>query len=91
MAENVGIRDGQIRTALGVFALFGTGILVAVVHAAPWSLVALLAAIVLLMSGTLRFCPLYSLAGIRTCKRSIESAGSTRSPPPTFPNERTNR
>lgn len=74
MAENVGIRDGQIRTALAVVALFGTGILVAVVHAAPWSLVALLAALVLLMSGTLRFCPFYLLFGIRACTKSIEPA-----------------
>ena len=68
MAENVGIRDGHVRTAFGVVALFVTGILVAYAQAAPWSLVIMGLALVLLLSGTLRSCPLYSLFGYSTCQ-----------------------
>jgi hypothetical protein len=68
VAENVGIRDGQARTTLGVVALFVTGFLVAYAQASPWSLVLMGLALVLLASGTLRSCPLYGLFGYSTCK-----------------------
>ncbi|MEK6975108.1 MAG: YgaP-like transmembrane domain [Candidatus Thermoplasmatota archaeon] len=66
LAENVAIRESHVRIALGVLAMFGTGILVAYTQAAWWAIAALLAAIVLLVSGTLRVCPLYSLFGFST-------------------------
>lgn len=68
MPENVGARDGFVRTALGVVALGGTAVLVAVEQASPLSLVAMGAALVLLVSGTMRYCPLYGLFGINTCR-----------------------
>lgn len=63
MQANVGSSDRIIRIVLGA-------ILVALffVVAAPWKSVALIAGIVAIATGVLRFCGLYKLLGINTCK-----------------------
>ncbi len=63
MQANVGSSDRIIRIVLGA-------ILVALffVVAAPWKWVALVAGIVAIATGLLRFCGLYKLLGINTCK-----------------------
>ena len=63
MQANVGSTDRIIRIVLGA-------ILVALffVVAAPWKWVALVAGIVAIATGLLRFCGLYKLLGINTCK-----------------------
>lgn len=63
MQANVGSSDRIIRIVLGA-------ILVALffVVTAPWKWVALVAGIVAIATGLLRFCGLYKLLGINTCK-----------------------
>ena len=63
MQANVGSSDRIIRIVLGA-------ILVALffVVAAPWKWVPLVAGIVAIATGLLRFCGLYKLLGINTCK-----------------------
>lgn len=69
MAENVGVREGQVRTALGVPGMFLTAIWVAQTHGqAWWAFVALALAITVFLSGTLRYCPLYGLFGHRATR-----------------------
>ena len=61
---NVGTQDKFIRTliAVGLALLSYFNVLTG-----TWGLVALGVAVVLLLTGTFRFCPLYRLLGIRTC------------------------
>lgn len=69
MGENVGERDGHARIALGVAAMFGAAILVVTAHASWWSIAALGLAVVLLASGALRWCPVYSAMGFSSAGR----------------------
>lgn len=59
---NAGSTDRLIRIVLGL-VLIGAFFFLA----SPWSYVALVAVIVSLATGVLRFCGLYRLLGINTC------------------------
>ncbi len=63
MQANVGPTDRIIRIVLGL-------VLVALffVVAAPWKYVALVAGLVAIATGLFRFCGLYKLLGINTCR-----------------------
>lgn len=63
MQANVGSTDRIIRIVLGL-------VLVALffVVAAPWKYVALVAGLVAIATGLFRFCGLYRLLGINTCR-----------------------
>ena len=63
MNANVGNTDRIVRIVLGV-VLVGLFFVVA----APWKYVALVAGIVAIATGLMRFCGLYRLLGINTCK-----------------------
>ncbi len=63
MNANVGNTDRIIRIVLGA-VLVGLFFVVA----APWKYVALVAGIVAIATGLMRFCGLYRLLGINTCK-----------------------
>jgi hypothetical protein len=62
MKTNVGTLDQALRISAGLALL----LLFAVGWIGPWGLVGL----VPLVTGLLRFCPLYRLLGIRTCAAS---------------------
>lgn len=69
MAENVGVREGQVRTAMGVPGLFGASLWVATTHGGSWlAFAALGLAIAVFLTGTLRYCPLYGLFGHGTTR-----------------------
>ena len=65
MTANVGTLDRILRAALGIaliaiaFAVLGGGAL-------RW--IAAIVGVVMLATSAMRFCPLYTLFGIRTCK-----------------------
>ena len=63
MKANVGSTDRLVRLVLGIglVALF-------FVLAAPWKYVALVAGLVAIATGLMRFCGLYRVLGIDTCK-----------------------
>ena len=63
MNANVGNTERIIRIVLGA-VLVGLFFVVA----APWKYVALVAGIVAIATGLMRFCGLYRLLGINTCK-----------------------
>jgi hypothetical protein len=64
LTPNVGTRDKFIRTliAVGLALLSYFNVLTG-----AWGMAALGVAVVLLLTGTFRFCPLYRLLGVRTC------------------------
>ncbi|WP_298864190.1 DUF2892 domain-containing protein [uncultured Sulfitobacter sp.] len=69
MTKNIGTIDRVIRIILGLvllaapfvsgLALFNSGIVTAI---------AVIAGIVMLATSTVRFCPMYRLLGVQTCK-----------------------
>ena len=63
MQTNVGRTDRLIRIVLGL-VLIGAFFFLA----SPWNYVALVAGIVSVATGVLRFCGLYRLLGINTCR-----------------------
>lgn len=63
MQVNVGSTDRIIRIVLGI-VLVGLFF----VLAAPWKYVALVAGIAAIATGLMRFCGLYRVLGINTCK-----------------------
>lgn len=63
MQTNVGSTDRLIRIVLGL-VLIGAFLFLA----SPWNYVALVAGIVSVATGVLRFCGLYRLLGIDTCR-----------------------
>ena len=65
MQANVGSTDRIIRIVLGL-------VLVALffVVAAPWKYVALVAGLAAIATGLFRFCGLYALLGINTCRNA---------------------
>ncbi len=65
MQANVGSSDRLVRLVLGA-------ILVALffVVAAPWKYVALVAGLAAIATGLFRFCGLYALLGINTCRNA---------------------
>ena len=69
MIVNVGTLDRALRLAVGValvaVALFsGAGLFDAV----AWKYGAVAIGVVMIATAALRFCPIYSLLGIRTCR-----------------------
>lgn len=63
MQANVGSSDRIIRIVLGAIL-----VVLFFVVAAPWKWVALVAGIAAIATGLLRFCGLYRLLGINTCR-----------------------
>lgn len=62
MRTNVGVLDRVLRITVGLSLIF----LYALGEIGPWGMLGA----VPLATGLLRFCPLYSILGIRTCTRS---------------------
>lgn len=69
MIANIGSTDRMVRIALGVvlilMALFSG---FALFDAALWKYGAIVVGVVLIATAALRFCGLYTLFGIKTCK-----------------------
>lgn len=69
MSANVGNFDRIFRALLGIALLiapFVSGL--ALFASTPATVIAVLAGIILLGTSAMRFCPLYRIFGIRTCK-----------------------
>jgi hypothetical protein len=69
MTANIGTVDRVIRIILGIFLLaapFVTGWAIFASNAA--TIIAVLAGAVMLATSSMRFCPLYRIFGVRTCK-----------------------
>lgn len=62
LQQNVGTPDRIVRVLLGI--ALGVAF---VTIAAPWSYVAAVLAVIMLVTGATGFCPLYALFGIRSC------------------------
>ena len=71
MKANVGFLDMFIRLFLGVVMI---GMAVAGVFPAPWDMVIGIVGIVPLVTGLLKFCPLYTILGINTKSKDEGSA-----------------
>jgi len=69
MIANMGTVDRVLRLAVGValiaLALFSG---MAFFDAAVWRYGAVIVGVVMIATATLRFCPMYTLLGIRTCR-----------------------
>jgi hypothetical protein len=65
MKLNMGNTDRLIRISAAVVIAV---VVYAGVVAGPWALALLAVAAVLVITGSIRFCPLYRLLGINTCK-----------------------
>jgi hypothetical protein len=61
--KNVGMIDRVIRILLGIILLY---IFVANMIAAPWSYLVALIGLILLVTGIVGTCPLYSMLGMNT-------------------------
>lgn len=69
MTTNLGTLDRVSRAALGLVLLYLAFFSGAPLFAAPvWTYSAAGLGLVLLATATLRFCPLYRLVGLKTCK-----------------------
>lgn len=66
MRPNIGTTDRALRLALGVI-LIALALLAGL--AAALRVAALVAGIVMAGTAAIRFCPLYTLFGLRTCRR----------------------
>ncbi len=66
MKANVGGIDRIVRGVAGL-ALIAAGFLAGL--ASPWNWVAIGAGAVFALTALLRFCPLYPLLGVSTCKK----------------------
>ncbi len=68
MPCNIGNADRLVRLILGAILVLSP-LLTAFAAASPWLWwAALVVGIVLLATAGMRFCPLYTLLGIRTCR-----------------------
>ncbi|SMY07543.1 YgaP family membrane protein [Flavimaricola marinus] len=71
MAINVGTLDRAIRIVVGVVLIGAPFLSGLAVFDAGWATVAsIIVGLVMLATATMRFCPLYTLFGIQTCKVS---------------------
>ena len=69
MPINIGTADRVLRIALGVVLLLAPFVSGLALFEQPAATVASIAiALVMLGTSTIRFCPLYRLIGMRTCK-----------------------
>ncbi|MDP5085646.1 MAG: DUF2892 domain-containing protein [Yoonia sp.] len=69
MTTNVGTIDRVFRLVLGIVLLaapFVSGM--ALFQSGPATIVSVIAGIVMVATAATKFCPLYALFGIRTCK-----------------------
>ncbi|MCL4281744.1 MAG: DUF2892 domain-containing protein [Flavobacteriales bacterium] len=66
MKQNLGNTDRLIRISAAVVIAV---LVYAEVVTGPWAMVLLAVAAVLVITGFIRFCPLYRLFGIYTCKK----------------------
>jgi uncharacterized membrane protein len=69
MTANIGTIDRVIRIIFGIFLLvvpFVTGW--AIFASSTATIIAVLAGAVMLATSSMRFCPLYRIIGVRTCK-----------------------
>jgi hypothetical protein len=70
MTTNVGILDRVLRAALGLVLLYLAFFSAMPLFAEPlWQYGAATVGVVMLATSAVRFCPLYRLIGVRTCKR----------------------
>lgn len=69
MTENVGTLDRILRLALGLGLLYLAFLSGMAVFSAPFAKYAAAAVgLIMLTTSGMRFCPLYSLLGLKTCK-----------------------
>lgn len=69
MKTNIGTWDRGLRLVLGivlVVAPFASGL--ALFNGSTATIVSVIAGIVMIATSAMKFCPLYKLFGIRTCK-----------------------
>jgi hypothetical protein len=71
MVKNIGTVDRALRILLGVVLLAAPFVSGMALFAAGWATaLSVVVGLVMLGTATLRFCPLYTLVGVRTCKVS---------------------
>lgn len=66
MRRNIGTTDRNLRLALGAI-LIALALLAGL--AGAWRIAALVVGTVMILTASLRICPLYTLLGLRTCRR----------------------
>lgn len=66
MRRNIGTTDRNLRLALGAI-LIALALLAGLADA--WRIAALVVGAVMILTASLRICPLYTLLGLRTCRR----------------------
>lgn len=66
MRRNIGTTDRNLRLALGAI-LIALALLAGL--AGAWRIAALVVGAVMILTASLRICPLYTLLGLRTCRR----------------------
>lgn len=69
MTANIGTIDRVLRLVLGIVLLvapFVTGM--AIFEAGPVTVISVIAGVVIVGTSAVKFCPLYRIFGIRTCK-----------------------
>jgi hypothetical protein len=66
MEPNMGFTDRFIRAAIALGLLYA-----AYTHyiVGTWAVVAVIVGVVFLLTSIVRFCPLYTILGFKTCKR----------------------
>ena len=65
MKKNIGITDKGIRLLIAIILAV---LVITNVVIGTWAIVALIAAVLLLLTSLINFCPLYALFGKSTCK-----------------------
>ncbi len=65
MKKNIGITDKGIRLLIAIILAV---LVITNVVIGTWAIVALIAAVLLLSTSLINFCPLYALFGKSTCK-----------------------
>ena len=69
MTENIGTIDRALRLLLGIILLaapFVSGM--AMFQAGPATIISIVLGLVMIGTSTMKFCPLYRVFGIQTCK-----------------------
>jgi len=75
MGKTVGTTDRLVRGVLAVVALIGAGI---VGFSSGWGIVLLLVTVILAVTGSTAYCPIYSITGVNTCTKEASGAKKTR-------------
>ena len=66
MARNVGTVDRALRAGIGILALLGAFVLGWFSGWMVWA--AAVVGVIMLLTATVGFCPLYRLVGVNTCR-----------------------